>query len=537
MPISSSTTALTVTAFRPQPFFNRLHELAALDRAWRQATRQGQMALVYGRRRVGKTYLLQHFFGTDPCHPESAKRHCYSLAEQTTATAQRAALAAQILEALPDAGVSEADLAVSWNAILRHVSFHCRAVPGRNSAGDEKSLSDEKSAGDEEQPFGLILDEFPYLVAQSPELPSVLQAWWDREGIGARLLVVLCGSQLSAMEALGAESAPLFGHFNGGRLLLTPLSYEDVAAFYSSSHIYGLRETLIMYGALGGTPRYHALVDTTRPMNEEIVDLLMRPRSPLETEVRFLLTSEQIRDPAPYNAVLGAVAAGHTQFSELQQQTHTETAALSYSLRTLISLGWLRREFPFEETREKRAQYRIADPFVTFWYRFVAPLSSALQFSDPAQVYAGRVAPFLANYMGRYVFEDICHQWLRRHAGERLGLTISDAGRWWSRDGRVELDIAARLDRVNVDAANSDVGRYLYGECKWSQDRSVGLAVYSALLAKVAQLPREEQRWEASFVLFSVGGFSPDLETLAADPTSRLHLVKGSDLLLPDIQS
>jgi len=90
----------------------------------------------------------------------------------------------------------------------------------------------------------------------------------------------------------------------------------------------------------------------------------------------------------------------------------------------------------------------------------------------------------------------------------------------------------ARLNRVHLDEGN-----YLYGECKWSQDRPVGLSVYSDLRAKVAQLPREAQRREASFVLFSVGGFSPDLETLAADPTSRLHLVKGSDLLLPDIQS
>ncbi len=512
---------VSMSPFRPHPFFNRVYELAALDRTWRQAARQGQMALVYGRRRVGKTYLLQHFFGTDPLHPESAKRHCYSLAEQTTSTAQRVALAAQVLEALPNAGVSEAELAVSWNAILRHVSSHCLFTSEHGQSLDGPS---------KKQPFGLILDEFPYLVAQSPELPSVLQAWWDREGIGAHLLVVLCGSQLSAMEALGAESAPLFGRFNGGRLLLTPLSYEDVAAFYSESPQYGLRETLIMYGTLGGTPRYHALVDTTRPMQEEIVDLLMRPRSPLETEVRFLLTSEQIRDPAPYNAVLGAVAAGHTQFADIQQQIHTEAAALSYSLRTLISLGWLRREFPFEETWEKRAQYRIADPFVTFWYRFVAPLSSALQFSDPLQVYADRVAPFLADYMGRYVFEDICHQWLRRHAGKRLGLTISDAGRWWSRDGRVELDIVAQLDGTNLN-----VGKYLYGECKWSQDRPVGLSVYSALLAKVAQLPREEQKRDASFVLFSIGGFSPDLERLAADPANRLHLVKGSDLLPPEI--
>lgn len=483
---------------RPHPFFDRSNEQATLERAWRHAAKQGQLALVYGRRRVGKTYLLQYFFGADPLNPDRVKHCCYSLAEQTTASAQRVALAAQILAALPDKGVTETELAVSWNSLLRHVSAHC---------GTER--------------FGLVLDEFPYLVAQSPELPSILQAWWDREGIRANLLVVLCGSQLSAMEALGTESAPLFGRFNGGRLLLGPLSYEDVSAFYSGSPLYGLREMLTMYGVLGGTPRYHALVDTDRPMQEEIVELLMRPRSLLENEVRFLLTSEQIRDPAPYNALLGLVAGGQTQFSALQQKTQIEAASLSYSLRTLVSLGWLRREFPFEETSEKRALYRVSDPFVTFWYRFVAPLTSALQFSDPAQVYAERVAPFLADYMGWFVFEEICHQWLQRHAGERLDLTLQSAGRWWRRDGQIEIDIMARLQD----------GSYLYGECKWSQDRPIGLSVYSALLAKVAQMPRREQQQNACFVLFSVGGFTSELVTVAANPANQLYLVGGSDLL------
>ena len=493
---------MSPTTVRPDPFYDRQHELATLDRAWRQAnkTGQGQMALVYGRRRLGKTYLLQRFFGIDPLQSENPKSHCYSLAEQTTAAAQRLTLATQVLAALPDVGVAgPEELAGSWNTILRHVSMHCQST----------------------EPFALILDEFPYLVAQSPELPSVLQAWWDREGIQSHLFVVLCGSQLSAMEALGTESAPLFGRFNGGQLLLTHLSYEDVAAFYQSSLLYDLREILIMYGALGGTPRYHAMVDTSRPMAEEIVDLLMRPRGALENEVRFLLSSEQIRDPAAYNALLGAIAAGHTQFTAMQQQTHTETASLSYFLRNLLALGWIVRESPFEEKREKRALYRVADPFVTFWYRFVAPLSSALQFSDPSLVYAAQVAPYLADYMGWHVFEDICHQWLRRHAQERLGLVIQGAGRWWSRDGRVELDIMARLDK----------GEYLYGECKWSQDRPVGMTVFNSLQAKVEQMPQEAQRQGARFVLFSVGGFSADLQTFAADPVNRLSLVGAPDLL------
>src|SRR5271154_6107824 len=193
------------------------------------------------------------------------------------------------------------DIAVSWNALLRYASQQAK---GR-----------KKGAGR----FALILDEFPYLVDQTPELPSILQAWWDREAVHSPLFIVLCGSQLSAMAALGQESAPLFGRFNAGIFHLNPLDYEDVAAFYADSPHYGIVEKLLMYGVFGGTPRYHALVDTSRPPAEEIVALLMQPRAILDSEVRFLLGSEQIRDPAPYNAILAAIAGGETKFNGIQQ--------------------------------------------------------------------------------------------------------------------------------------------------------------------------------------------------------------------------
>ena len=485
----------------PDPFFNRTAELAALDRAWQHRGGSGQMTLLYGRRRLGKTYLLQRFFAGSQTEP--AKPHCYYLAEQTTAAAHRNALATQLLDALPDAGVSANDLAVSWNALLRHVSARCR----------------ERSA--KEGRFGLILDEFPYLVEQSPELPSVLQSWWDREGLHSRLYVILCGSQLSAMASLGQESAPLYGRFNAGITLLDPLGYEEVAAFYKDSPNYGLVETLLMYGILGGTPRYHALVDISRPLAEEVVALLFAPRGVLENEVRFLLGSEQIRDPAPYNAVLSAIASGETQFGGIQQRTGTERSMLSFYLKTLLDLGWIRREFPFDEKSERRALYQVADPFLTFWYRFVAPLASALQFSNPQRVYDEKVAPFLADYMGWNVFEAICHQWLQRHAHERLGLTIRRMGRYWSRDGRTELDVVAELDS----------GAFLFGECKWSASATIGLSVYASLKAKVQSLPEAKWRSNAACVLFAVGGFAPELRALAAQPEERLYLVEGKDLL------
>jgi AAA+ ATPase superfamily predicted ATPase len=496
---------MSFATLRPEPFFNRTRELAALDRAWNQRGYGGQMTLLYGRRRLGKTYLLQRYFTAGATGHEAFRPHCYYLASQTTAATQRLTLAEQLLETMPSVGVSAADLAVSWPALLRYTAQEARQIGQGNNKGR----------------FALILDEFPYLIEQTPELPSILQSWWDREGVHTPLYLILCGSQLSAMAALGAESAPLFGRFNAGIYLLDPLRYDDVAAFYADSPLYDLRDTLIMYGILGGTPRYHALVDTTRPLNAEVISLLLQPRAVLENEVRFLLGSEQIRDPAPYNAILGAVADGQTQFGRIQQHAGVEAGRLSFHLKTLQELGWLRRELPFGETSDRRALYRLNDPFLAFWYRFVAPLASMLQFADPSQVYRDRVAPYLADYMGWNVFEEICAQWLQRHAEDRLGLGLQRAGRYWSRDGRVEIDLMAETTD----------GRTLYGECKWSGSATIGLSVYSSLRAKIEMLPDPKWRQKPICVLFSVGGFTPELHSLAADPEERLFLVSGSDLL------
>ncbi len=486
---------------KPDPFYDRKHELAALDRACKRPGHGGQMMLVYGRRRLGKTFLLQRYFTAGVSGDEEEKPHCYLLAEQSTAAQQRMTLARQLVAMPGQEGATAEEVGVSWNALLRFASQLAQGQKGGR--------------------FSLILDEFPYLVDQTPELPSILQAWWDREGVHSPLFVILCGSQLSAMAALGQESAPLFGRFNAGIFHLDPLHYEDAAAFYAGSPHYGVVEKLLMYGVFGGTPRYHALVDTSRPPAEEIVSLVMQPRAILENEVRFLLGSEQIRDPAPYNAILAVIAGGETKFNRMQQLVGVERGALSSSLRSLLELGWIRREFPFGERSDRRAIYRIADPFLTFWYRFVGPLASSLQFSDPRAVYERQVAPRLAEYMGWSVFEQICAQWLERHAVERLGLHLRRMGRFWSRDGRTEIDLMAELDD----------GHYLFAECKWRPQSLTRLGDLSALQARVASLPEAGWRDRPTYLLFTVGEFAPELRQLAAEPGERLLLVSRADLL------
>lgn len=488
---------------QPNPFYNRMLELEALDRAWKRRGPDGQMLLLYGRRRRGKTFLLHRYFTVGTGGDEPEKPHCYFLSEQSTAATQRLTLARRLVTALPTEGIAAEDIAVSWNALLRYAS--------------QQAQKRKKGTGR----FALILDEFPYLVAETPELPSVLQSWWDREGVHAPLFVVLCGSQVSSMAALGQESAPLFGRFNGGIFQIDPLDYEDVACFYEGRRHYGVREKLLMYGVLGGTPRYHALVDPSRPSSEEIVRLFMQPRAVLENEVRFLLSLEQIRHPARYNAILAAIAGGETRFNRIQESIGVEHGTLAFSLRTLLDLGWVRRELPFGEHSEGRALYRVADPFLAFWYRFIAPLTSQLQFSDPAALYISHVAPGLADYMGSSIFPQICAHWVRRYAKQRLGLIVRQTARYASRDGRTEMDLVGELE----------CGTYLFGECKWRADRVMGLSDFTALQAKVASLPEPRWRNNPNYILFAPGGFSTELHALSRDPAERLHLIAEGEML------
>ena len=211
---------------------------------------------------------------------------------------------------------------------------------------------------------------------------------------------------------------------------------------------------------------------------------------------------------------------GETQFGRIQQLIGVERGTLSFYLKTLQELGWIRREFPFKEISERRALYRVADPFLAFWYKFVAPFASSFQFSDPRKVYAEKVEPRLAEYMGWNVFEEVCIQWLKRYGADRLGLRIREIGRWWSRDGQMEIDVAAELES----------GGFLFGECKWRAESQMRLNDYAALKAKIANLPEAKWRNEAVCILFSVGGFAPELHAIAGKPEERLRLVSGADL-------
>lgn len=464
-------------------FYNRTKEISALQMAWE--SRDAQFVLLYGRRRIGKTYLLQHLL-------DDTRPHCYYLAAQTSLSDNVAQLADAVIGCMPDSGLLAQDVP-TFRSVLNLV---------------DKLASSQR--------FALVIDEFQYLLEQDASLPSQIQSWWDTFGVRSNVFLVLCGSHLGMMEGLGGPQAPLFGRFTV-RQKLPSMNYRDTSCFYSDSN-YSTRDKLTAYGVLGGTPRYHALFDPGQSLDDNICRVILSPSGLLHTEPEVLISSSQIRDPAPYNGVLRAIAGGCTKSNEISQRIGVAPNQLSFYFKTLLEWEWAAKEHPFGERSDARVIYRIDDHFIHFWYRFVSRLRSDLEFNDTDAVYCAHVKPHIDQYMGQYVFEDICHQYLRLHGSRLVGQAIRQAGRYWTRDGGVELDIMGELDD----------GTLLFGECKWSSS-PVGLPVYYSLRDKIAALPQKASTRNVRYMIFSLAGFDNDL--VEAAQRENLILVSGDDLL------
>ncbi len=465
-------------------FYNRSRELASLGDSW--DSNKAEFVLLYGRRRVGKTYMLQHFLS-------DSRPHCYFLASSMSIADNIAQLAEALIASTPSAiGMTAADLP-TLRSILQ---FYGNLVS--------------------ETRFALVIDEFQYLVTQDQSIPSQIQAWWDTVGIRSQAYLVLCGSHVGMMGALAGGSQPLYGRFTL-RQKLKPMTYHETTLFYQNEN-WSTRDKLIAYGVLGGTPKYHAVFSEKQDLGSNIIRHLLNPDGILHAEPEVMIASSSIRDPALYNSILHAIAKGETRRSNIEQRAGVNHSQFGFYAQSLMDMEWIDREVPFGDISGKRSIYRITDHFIHFWYRFVSSLASELEFQDTTEVYKSRVEPYINDYMGRYVFEDICLQYLKKSAATRHNLNIRNAGRYWTRDGSVEIDIVGSL---------SD-GGILACECKWSSS-PVGVSVYYDLMTKSGMLPPAIGTGLLQYAMFSMAGFDDKLiETALRD---NVLLISGEDLI------
>jgi AAA+ ATPase superfamily predicted ATPase len=461
-------------------FVDRDMELAFLERTWNSG--RAEFIVVYGRRRVGKTALLRTF-----CRDRS---HTFWVASLS----------------------SEAILRQSFTDALWQSSHPDETSAGFNYESWERAFGALAELA-QDQRHCVVIDEFPYLAGSDPSVPSVLQKVWDERLQHTNLMLVLCGSHIGMMERQVLDyQAPLYGR-RTGQMQLRPLPLHASAGLMPHLDPVSQIET---YAVLGGIATYWAQFDPQSSLLDNIEQHILNPASYLYQEPLFLLR-EELQEPRNYFAILQAIAQGRTRLNEVVQITGMDRGPASRYLAILQDLRLVERRVPVTEPqpdKSRKGSYRLRDPFLAFWFRFVAPYVSILESGHTAPV-ARRIESELSTFLGP-LFEDICREWLTDQAAlGRLPFLPERLGAWW--DGREEIDVVA----LGPDAA-------LFGECKWTS-RPVGANVLDDLKRKAHPLLQSARLRNAHYALFARSGFT---EGLAAQAEHENILLVGPETLV-----
>jgi len=460
-------------------FVGRKKELDKLNKLYR--TGKFQMPVVYGRRRVGKTALLNEF--------ANGKDVIFFTAIESTKQQNLENLSKSIYQYLNPSADGDAPVYSSFQTAIENIF----------------KLAQEKQ-------IVFIIDEYPYAAKADSSLSSVIQMLIDKNKDTSKLFMILCGSSMSFMEeqVLGYES-PLYGR-RTAQFKILPFSFEESCGIFKSFDKYELAQ---IYGVVGGTPQYLLQIEDGLSFSENIISKLLDPSAYLFEEPANLLKQE-VREAALYNAVITAVANGSTRLSEIAAKIGEETSTCTACLKKLVSLGIIKRETPFGEKEGRKSIYIIEDSLFRFWYRFIPSNISALN-NDMSDVVYRKIEKDFAQYMGQ-IFEEICKQYLwQENKKGNTPVAFTELGRWWGNN-------PASKSQEEIDIVASDDTDMIFAECKWKNELT-DARVLERLMARSNLISCNNKY----LYLFSKSGFTDDCIKLA-NSLGNARLVKFEDM-------
>jgi len=295
-------------------FTDRKKEIAFLEKKYKETS--AQVIVIYGRRRVGKSCLIQEFIKN--------KRSVYYLASKTVPDLQIGDFIESVSRALDDNKIT--DLKNDWETVIKHLT-------------------------ESQERIIIAIDEFPYLIESDKAVTSIFQHLIDLYVANSKLFIILCGSSIGMMETevLGYKS-PLYGR-RTGQWKLKSVRFNHLAEFLPG---YSIRELVEAYAATGGIPFYINKFDDSKDIFQNILEKILTKGEILNEEAEFILR-EELREPRIYFSILRAISFGNTKFSNIMNYTGLDRNSMTRYLDILKTLGFICRDIPItEKSPEKR---------------------------------------------------------------------------------------------------------------------------------------------------------------------------------------
>jgi len=393
-------------------FKNRIKEIKLLENL--RKGKKPKLILMYGKRRVGKTEILNEF----------SKRHkaLYLVARQESESDQLKKISMEVAEFFGDP-VIEKNPFQNYDALFLYLAR-------------------------KETP--ILFDEFPYLVESNKALPSALQEHWDKYFSKKHSFIILCGSSIRMMEYLLGYKSPLYGR-RTEQMLIDPLSFKDACQFFPKK--LSKEQKVIFYGILGGTPAYLLEFDYHKSVKENITETVLQKNKFLYQDTLFVMR-EELDEPRNYYSIIQSISKGNTEIGNIVNDTGLEKGKVVKYLSVLAELQLTERRVPITEknpARSRKGIYLLKDNYFKFWFRFVFGNAGYVEQNKQSKLYKEKIAPELNSFIG-FAFEEIALDWLRNE--EQFQDYIF--GRWW--------DKGEEIDVIGVDKGGNKI---IFGEVKW----------------------------------------------------------------------
>lgn len=437
-------------------FLGREKELNTLIKLYN--SNKFEFAVIYGRRRVGKTALLNEFTkdkdtifftGVESNSKQNLNNFSSSIMEFSTGKIANSSFA-------------------SFQVALEYVFDLART-----------------------KRIILVMDEYPYVARASKSLASTLQYLVDKYHETSKLFLILCGSSMSYMEDnVLAYKAPLYGR-RTAQFKIQPFGFFEACKFLSH---YSNEDKAIAYGIMGGTPQYLVQLDDSMSIEDNIKNTHLNPSSAIFEEPTNLLKQE-VREPAIYSAIITAIATGASKMNEIAGKIGEDTSVCASYIKNLIALGIVKKESPFGENPSRKTIYSIEDNMFKFWYRFV-PENISIITRGATDLAYNRISPEISSYMGG-IFEEICKQYLWKLLIDgNCPIEFTELGRWWGTNPKTK-------SQEEIDILGTNKNQALFGECKWTNEK-VDLSVLNTLVDRSELFVYKK----VHFYLFAKSGFT-----------------------------